>query len=53
MLLVNGPHSGLEANLLSIEDDAFSCTVEIAQGARKGQRVAGVPYEDLSKLHVE
>jgi len=53
VLLVNGPHAGIEAKLLSIEADSFSCTVELSEGSRRGQTVRGVPYEDVCKLHIE
>lgn len=53
VLLVNGPHVGIEATIRSIETDRFSCTVELTQGSRRGQVVADVPYEDVCKLHVD
>jgi DNA/RNA-binding protein KIN17 len=53
VLVVNGQHAGVEATLRSIETDRFSCTVELVNGRNRGQIVSGIPYEDVSKLHVE
>ena len=52
VLVVNGQYRGLEATLISLETDRFSCTVELQQGALKGKRAGGIAYEDICKLQI-
>jgi hypothetical protein len=44
---VRGPHRGARAELLDIDEAAFSATMRLADG---GAVVRGVEYEDFSRL---
>lgn len=50
--VVNGAHRGARATLLSINEARFCVRVELADGARRGEVIDGVEYEDVCKLHV-
>ncbi|KAL1117407.1 hypothetical protein AAG570_004733 [Ranatra chinensis] len=52
VMVVNGGYRGLRAELKGIDTEAFSVTVRIASGPLNGKVVEGLPYEDISKLHV-
>lgn len=51
VLIVNGRHRGTEATLDSIQEDKFSCTVVLSEGANRGKKVSGIEYEDVCKLY--
>lgn len=51
VLIVNGPHRGFEATLVSIEENTFSCTVKLLDGPQRGTLREGILYEDLSKIY--
>ncbi|XP_037033423.1 DNA/RNA-binding protein KIN17 [Bradysia coprophila] len=51
--VLNGAYRGSKATLLSLDQDNFCVTIEIAAGPLKGRVVKSVQYEDVSKLFQE
>lgn len=51
--VLNGAYRGSKASLLSLDQDNFCVTIEIAAGPLKGRVVKNVQYEDVSKLFLE
>lgn len=51
--VLNGGYRGCKATLLSLDQDNFCVTIEIAAGPLKGRVVKNVQYEDVSKLFQE
>jgi len=50
--VVRGMLRGARATLLEIDEAAFSVAIRVEEGPRRGERVAGVEYEDVCKIHV-
>ena len=50
VLILNGRWRGHKGTLLSLDEKAFSVSVEIEEGEHKGRIVDKLPYEDISKL---
>ncbi|XP_055344713.1 DNA/RNA-binding protein KIN17-like [Paramacrobiotus metropolitanus] len=51
VMVVNGPHAGAQATLLSINESNFSASVKLLTGPSQGEVVNNVEYEDISKIH--
>jgi len=51
--VLNGGYRGCKATLISLDQDNFCVTIEIAAGPLKGRIVKSVQYEDVSKLFQE
>ncbi|KAG4074109.1 hypothetical protein HA402_014314 [Bradysia odoriphaga] len=51
--VLNGAYRGSKATLLSLDQDNFCVTIEIAAGPLKGRVLKSVQYEDVSKLFQE
>uniref|UniRef100_A0A146L1N4 DNA/RNA-binding protein KIN17 n=1 Tax=Lygus hesperus TaxID=30085 RepID=A0A146L1N4_LYGHE len=51
--ILNGAYSGLIAELVEVNANKFSTCVKIVAGPLHGKLVRDLPYEDISKLHVE
>ena len=50
VLILNGRWRGHQGTLLSLDEKAFSVSIEIKEGEHKGRIVDKLPYEDISKL---
>lgn len=51
--VLNGAYRNSKATLNAVNQDAFSCTIEIAAGPLKGRIINRVQYEDISKIFQE
>ncbi|BES87716.1 Domain of Kin17 curved DNA-Hypothetical protein protein [Nesidiocoris tenuis] len=50
--ILNGAYAGAIAELVAINAKKYSAHVKISSGPLNGKTVEGLPYEDISKLHV-
>ncbi|XP_038069203.1 DNA/RNA-binding protein KIN17-like [Patiria miniata] len=48
--VVNGPHRGQQASLVTLQEEACSVVIKLQMGPMAGKTVSGIPYEDISKL---
>ncbi|RWS27145.1 hypothetical protein B4U80_01281 [Leptotrombidium deliense] len=51
--IVNGAYVDCTAILLSVNFDKFCCKIQVESGPLRGRVLDGIPYEDVSKLHVD
>lgn len=47
---MNGPFRGQEALLVELKTEDFCATVKLLTGARRGELISRVAYEDICKL---
>lgn len=49
VLVVNGRHRGQQGTLTNINEDKFSCDVDLLLDDDEIFHVEGIPYEDICK----
>ncbi|XP_050433368.1 DNA/RNA-binding protein KIN17 [Adelges cooleyi] len=52
VMIVNGMHTGREAELIKLDQDNFSVDVKLKNGPATGKTVTQLPFEDICKLHI-
>ena len=53
VLILNGPGKGQTARLLELDVEKFSARVRLLEGARRGEVLPAVAYEDISKVDLD
>lgn len=51
--VLNGAYTGLKAELIDIDTQNYSVSLKLSSGPLSGKVIKHVPYEDISKLHIE